>query len=466
MIRRTVPQKTIAKESSLTGVGLHTGQNVTLTFKPAPSNTGLVFIREDIKGDNLIEANIKYISNTDRGTNLDNGSFRIHTSEHVLAALTGLDIDNCFLCLDGPEVPIMDGSSKYFIDAIEEANIIEQNALREEFFPNEKISYECEETGSKISIVPDENYRIDTKIDFNTKVLGTQTATINDISEFKSNISSARTFSFLHELETLLENGLIKGGDLNNAIVYVDKPLANSNMDRLKKAFNKDSISVKENGILDNLSLHYPNEAARHKLLDIIGDLALIGMKIRGKVIAEKPGHSINAKFAQKVFEVIKSDRKNILPKLNLNKKPLMDSNQIMNVIPHRPPFLLIDEVIELSDSHVIGLRRVEKTESWVKGHFPGAPVMPGVLQVEFMAQAGGVLVLNTVPDPENYLTFFMKMDKCKFKNPVIPGDILICKLELISPIRRGIIHMYGHTFVGDEIKSEGEFMAKIVKKE
>tara|TARA_B100001057_G_scaffold175916_1_gene176544 strand:- start:3052 stop:4452 length:1401 start_codon:yes stop_codon:yes gene_type:complete len=466
MIRRTVPQKTIAKESSLTGVGLHTGQNVTLTFKPAPSNTGLVFIREDIKGDNLIEANIKYISNTDRGTNLDNGSFRIHTSEHVLAALTGLDIDNCFLCLDGPEVPIMDGSSKYFIDAIEEAKIIEQNALREEFFPNEKISYECEETGSKISIVPDENYRIDTKIDFNTKVLGTQTATINDISEFKSNISSARTFSFLHELETLLENGLIKGGDLNNAIVYVDKPLANSNMDRLKKAFNKDSISVKENGILDNLSLHYPNEAARHKLLDIIGDLALIGMKIRGKVIAEKPGHSINAKFAQKVFEVIKSDRKNILPKLNLNKKPLMDSNQIMNVIPHRPPFLLIDEVIELSDSHVIGLRRVEKTESWVKGHFPGAPVMPGVLQVEFMAQAGGVLVLNTVPDPENYLTFFMKMDKCKFKNPVIPGDILICKLELISPIRRGIIHMYGHTFVGDEIKSEGEFMAKIVKKE
>ena len=237
-------------------------------------------------------------------------------------------------------------------------------------------------------------------------------------------------------------------------------------MDRLKKAFNKDSISVKENGILDNLSLHYPNEAARHKLLDIIGDLALIGMKIRGKVIAEKPGHSINAKFAQKVSEVIKSDRKNILPKLNFDMKPLMDSNQIMDVIPHRPPFLLIDEVLELSDSHVIGLRKVEKTESWVEGHFPGAPVMPGVLQVEFMAQAGGVLVLNTVPDPENYLTFFMKMDKCKFKNPVVPGDTLICKLELISPIRRGIIHMYGHTFVGNEIMSEGEFMAKIVKKD
>jgi len=285
------------------------------------------------------------------------------------------------------------------------------------------------------------------------------------MSDFKNEVSTARTFSFLHELETLLEHGLIKGGDLNNAIVYVDKPLAESNMDRLKKAFNKESISVTPNGILDNLELHYPNEAARHKLLDVVGDLALIGIKIRGKVIAEKPGHSINAKFAQKVSEVIKSERKNTLPKIDLDKKPLMDSNQIMKVIPHRPPFLLIDEVLELSESHVIGLRRVEETESWVKGHFPGAPVMPGVLQVEFMAQAGGVLVLNTVPDPENYLTFFMKMDKCKFKNPVVPGDTLICKLELISPIRRGIIHMYGQSFVGNEVKSEGEFMAKIVKK-
>tara|TARA_E500000075_G_scaffold19282_1_gene16014 strand:+ start:1501 stop:2901 length:1401 start_codon:yes stop_codon:yes gene_type:complete len=466
MIRRTVPQKTISKESSLSGVGLHTGENVKLTFKPAPSNTGLVFIREDVDGDNSIEAHIKYISDTDRGTNLDNGTLRIHTSEHVLAALTGLGVDNCYICLDGAEVPIMDGSSKFFIEAIENAKIVEQNALREEFFPNEKISFECEDTGSKISIIPNEVYSLDTKVNYDTEVLGVQTATLNNISDFKDEISSARTFSFLHELETLLENGLIKGGDLNNAIVYVDKPLANSNMDRLKKAFNKDSISVKENGILDNLSLHYPNEAARHKLLDVIGDLALIGIKIRGKVIAEKPGHSINAKFVQKVSKVIKSDRKNILPKINFGKKPLMDSNQIMDVIPHRPPFLLIDEVLELSNSHVIGLRRVEETESWVRGHFPSAPVMPGVLQVEFMAQAGGVLVLNTVPDPENYLTFFMKMDKCKFKNPVVPGDTLICKLELISPIRRGIIHMYGHTFVGDEIMSEGEFMAKIIKKD
>lgn len=465
MIRRTVPQKTISKETKLSGVGLHTGKHVNITFKPAPADTGLVFVREDIEGDNMINAHIKYISNTDRGTNLDNGVFRIHTSEHVLAAITGLEIDNCFICLDGPEVPIMDGSSKFFINALEEAKIVEQNVLREEFFPSEPISYVCEDSGSKISIIPDDNYKVNTIVDYKTKVLGEQEASINHISEFKEEISSARTFSFLHELETLLENGLIKGGDLNNAIVYVDKPLAESNMDILKKAFNKDSISVTPNGILDNLDLHYPNEAARHKLLDVIGDLALIGMKIRGKVIAEKPGHSINAKFAEKVSEVIKSDRKNTLPKIDFEKKPLMDSNQIMKVIPHRPPFLLIDEVLELSESHVIGLRKVEKSESWVEGHFPGAPLMPGVLQVEFMAQAGGVLVLNTVPDPENYLTFFMKMDKCKFKNPVVPGDTLICKLELISPIRRGIIHMYGQSFVGDEVKSEGEFMAKIIKK-
>ncbi len=465
MIRRTVPQKTISKETNLSGVGLHTGEHVNITFKPAPADTGLVFVREDIEGDNLINAHIKYISNTDRGTNLDNGSFRIHTSEHVLAAITGLEIDNCFICLDGPEVPIMDGSSKFFVNALEEAKIIEQNVLREEFFPSEPISYVCEDSGSKISIIPDDNYKVNTIVDYKTKVLGEQEASINHISEFKEEISSARTFSFLHELETLLENGLIKGGDLNNAIVYVDKPLAESNMDILKKAFNKDSISVKANGILDNLDLHYPNEAARHKLLDVIGDLALIGMKIRGKVIAEKPGHSINAKFAEKISEVIKSDRKNTLPKIDFSKNPLMDSDQIMKIIPHRPPFLLIDEVLEISESHVIGLRRVEEDESWVEGHFPGAPVMPGVLQVEFMAQAGGVLVLNTVPDPENYLTFFMKMDKCKFKNPVVPGDTLICKLELISPIRRGIIHMYGQSFVGDEVKSEGEFMAKIIKK-
>ena len=458
-------QRTLRNSIKAVGIGLHTGKNINLELIPSDINSGINFIRTDVNENLVIPALAENVGETSMSTTLIKDDIKVHTIEHLLSAIAGLGVDNCLIKLDGPEVPIMDGSSKFFINALEEAKIVEQNVLREEFFPSEPISYICEDSGSKISIIPDDNYKVNTIVDYKTKVLGEQEASINHISEFKEEISSARTFSFLHELETLLENGLIKGGDLNNAIVYVDKPLAESNMDILKKAFNKDSISVTPNGILDNLDLHYPNEAARHKLLDVIGDLALIGMKIRGKVIAEKPGHSINAKFAEKVSEVIKSDRKNTLPKIDFEKKPLMDSNQIMKVIPHRPPFLLIDEVLELSESHVIGLRKVEESESWVEGHFPGSPVMPGVLQVEFMAQAGGVLVLNTVPDPENYLTFFMKMDKCKFKNPVVPGDTLICKLELISPIRRGIIHMYGQSFVGDEVKSEGEFMAKIIKK-
>ena len=325
MIRRTVPQKTISNEVELKGVGLHTGKEVNIKFKPAPVNTGLVFIREDLSNDNKIDANIRHISNTDRGTNIDNGTIRIQTSEHVLAALVGLGVDNCFISLHGPEVPIMDGSSKHFIEVLERADIKEQNVLREEFFPDKPIVYKDKVSGSEIRLVPYDNYSLDTTVDYGTKILGTQKAYIDDISEFKNEISTARTFSFLHELEMLLDNGLIKGGDLNNAIVYVDKPLDESNMEKLKKAFNKSSISVTPNGILDNLNLHYKNEAARHKLLDIVGDLALIGMPIRGKVIANKPGHTINAKFAKKVSDMIKSERKNIAPVINLSKKPLMD---------------------------------------------------------------------------------------------------------------------------------------------
>ncbi|SNR42928.1 3-hydroxyacyl-[acyl-carrier-protein] dehydratase /UDP-3-O-[3-hydroxymyristoyl] N-acetylglucosamine deacetylase [Flavobacterium sp. ov086] len=461
-----VKQKTIKNEISLTGVGLHTGKEVTMTFKPAPINNGFTFVRVDLQGQPVIEADANYVVNTQRGTNLEKLGVKIQTPEHVLAALVGCDLDNVIIELNASELPIMDGSSKYFVEAIENAGIEEQDAKRNVYVVKEVISFTDETTGSEILVMPSDDYQVTAMVDFGTKVLGTQNATMKSIADFKEEIANSRTFSFLHELESLLENGLIKGGDLNNAIVYVDKEISDATMENLKKAFGKDKISVKPNGVLDNLTLHYPNEAARHKLLDVVGDLSLIGVRIQGKIIANKPGHYVNTQFAKKLAKIIKIEQRNHVPVYDLNLEPLMDIHKIMAVLPHRPPFLLIDRIIEMSDSHVVGMKNVTMNENFFVGHFPEAPVMPGVLIVEAMAQTGGILVLSTVPDPENYLTYFMKIDNVKFKHKVLPGDTLIFKCELISPIRRGICHMQANAYANGKLVTEAELMAQIARKQ
>ena len=458
-------QKTLKAPVSISGVGLHTGVNVNMIFKPAPENHGFKFMRTDLEGSPIIEADANYVGNTQRGTVLEKKGVKVYTTEHALAALVGLDIDNVLIEMDGPEPPIMDGSSIQFIEAIESVGLIEQDAERVYFEIKEVISYTDPNTGSEIIAMPADDFSITTMVDFGTKILGTQNATLNSIDEFKSEIANSRTFSFLHELELLLDSGLIKGGDLNNAIVYVDNEISEERLNKLKRIFKRENISVKPNGILDNLTLHHPNEAARHKLLDVIGDLALVGTRIKGKIIANKPGHFVNTQFAKKLSKIIKIEKRNKVPKYDLTKEPLMDVVEIMKFLPHRPPFLLVDKIIELSKTHVVGVKNVTMNEPFFEGHFPGAPVMPGVLQVEAMAQAGGILILNTVDNPQDYLTYFMKIDNVKFKRMVMPGDTLVFRMDLLSPIRRGICHMQGYAYANNKLVMEAELMAQIAKK-
>ena len=458
-------QHTISKEVSIEGVGLHTGLAVKLSFKPAGVNEGFVFVRSDMDDHPSIPAQAKYVDTTARGTTLKKGNAEVNTVEHVLAALVGMGIDNCIMELTGPEIPILDGSAEPFVKILEEAERSEQEAEREYFEIREPIVYKNKDEGVEIMAVPADEYQVSVMVDYGTKVLGSQNAQLKSLENFKDEIANSRTFSFLHELEYLLDHGLIKGGDLNNAIVYVDKEVSPATMEKLKVAFKKENVRVTANGILDNLSLHHPNEAARHKLLDVIGDLALAGKPIKGRVFATRPGHKGNTEFAKILAKKIREESKKAhVPKYDPAAEPLYDVCGVMKFLPHRPPFLLVDKITELTDKHVVGVKSVTMNEPFFVGHFPGAPVMPGVLQVEAMAQVGGILALSTVPDPENYLTYFLKMDNVKFKHKVVPGDTLIFRLRLSEPIRRGIVQMHGEAFVGDRLVSEADMMAQIVK--
>ena len=458
-------QLTIKNEVSISGVGLHTGNNVTLNFKPAPVNHGISFKRIDLESEPLIEASASYVTDTERSTTICKNGVKIQTPEHFLAACAGLKIDNILIEINAEELPILDGSSIEYIKCLKKAELHKQNALRKYFVIKEEINFEDPETGAKIQALPADELSISVQIDYESKVLGNQTAELKNIEQFETEFSDARTFCFLHELELLSKNDLIKGGDLSNAIVYVERETDEDELKRIGELFNIKSVKISEDGYLNNLNLKYNNEAARHKLLDVIGDLALLGTRIKGKVIANKPGHFVNTSFAKHLSSHIKKEKRNLVSGIDLSKPPLMDVKQIEEILPHRPPFVFIDKILELSDKHVVALKNVTMNEDFFKGHFPGKPIMPGVLQIEAMAQAGGVLILSTVPDPQNYLTFFAKIDNAKFKFPVVPGDTLIFKCELLSPLRRGMSLMKAQAFVDGRLTTEAELMAKIVKK-
>ena len=456
-------QCTLKDSFQINGKGLHTGLQIEATFSPAPENTGYVFKRVDLEGEPTILAVAENVVETVRGTVIGNNTMRISTIEHALAALYAAGIDNCLITLNAPELPILDGSAIYYAEKIDEVGIVEQESEKDYYIVKQKIEVIDEKTGSSLIVLPDEDFSIDTMIEFDSAILQNQFASLHSMKNFKSEIAASRTFVFVREIEALLNANLIKGGDLDNAIVIYDQPMSKEALDKISNLIGIEGVEVSDLGYLNNKPLVFNNEPARHKLLDVIGDIALIGRPLKGRIIANKPGHSLNTMFSKKIRREIK--RQDVqAPIYNPNLEPVMDANRIRECLPHRYPFLLVDKIIEMSENHIVGIKNITQNEPFFLGHFPQEPVMPGVLQVEAMAQVGGLLVLNNVEEPERYSTYFMKIDNVKFRQKVVPGDTLIFHLSLMSEIRRGVASMKGYAFVGEKIVSEAEFMAQIIK--
>ena len=458
-------QHTIKSEITISGAGIHTGQSVTMRLKAAEPNTGIVFRRVDLKDKPYIKADVDNVIETNRSTTLESNGGRVSTIEHLLASLVGMQVDNVLIEIDGEEVPILDGSAEPFVAALEKTGTLKQDARKIYYSIEHNITFVDEEKKVEMVALPYHEYRINTLIDFNSPVLGTQHAALKNITDFNKEIAPCRTFSFFHELEWLLANNLIKGGDINNAIVVVDKPITDDQVKRISKVFKKNDVKVSDEGILNNLKLRFPNEPARHKLLDVVGDLALVGFPFKAHIIANRPGHASNVRFAKKIKDHIKKYKhRQDIPKYDPVKPPVLDIHAIEKVLPHRFPFLLVDKVVELTDKHVVAIKNVTYNEPFFQGHFPGNCVMPGVLQVEALAQAGGFLAIPRDSE-DQYDTYFLTIENCKFKQKVVPGDTLILKMELSNPIRRGICEMKGTIFIGDKLVAEADLVAQIVKR-